>query len=182
MHKTMVDPRLPLRGLDLIGDDGEILETFWHHQAISVLEDCIYYLWKGRQDFFAGGNMFIYYNREGACHRDFRGPDFFVVKGVPRNKDRPYWAVWEEGGHFPNFILELLSPSTAQEDRTTKKDDYEQIFHTPEYFLYDPDTLLLEGYRLTPAGYEPLTPNTEGRLWSEELGVWIGKWYFNFLG
>jgi hypothetical protein len=30
-----------------------------------------------RQDYFVGGNMFIYYSRRQVRNRDFRGPDFF---------------------------------------------------------------------------------------------------------
>ncbi len=181
MNKTMVDPRLPLRGLELIAEDGEPMESDWHRLAMNLLIECVHYLWRGRQDYFAGGNMFIYYNRDQARHRDFRGPDFFVVKGAARRSLRDYWAVWEEEGRFPNVIVELLSPRTAQEDRTTKKAIYEQIFQTPEYFIYDPHTYTLEGWRLTPAGYQALLPNMEDRLWSEELGVWIGKYVCQYL-
>jgi Uma2 family endonuclease len=43
-------------------------------------------------------------------------------------------VVWEEGGRYPEVIFEFLSPSTRQADRTVKKELYEQVFRTPEYY------------------------------------------------
>jgi hypothetical protein len=62
-----------------------------------------------------------------------------------------------------------------------KKDVYEQVFRTPEYFLYDPDADRLEGWRLSGA-YQPIELNERGWLWSERLGGWIGRWQGAYLG
>jgi len=66
--------------------------------------------------------------------RAFRGPDVFIVLNVDGNIRRQKWVVWEEGGRYPNVIFEFLSPSTRQIDRTTKKELYEQVFRTQEYY------------------------------------------------
>ena len=130
-----------------------------------------------RTDYFVGTNTFIYYRVKSTRRRRFRGPDFFFVKGTSRAPIRRYWVVWEEGGRFPNAIIELLSPTTAKEDRTTKKKIYERTFRTPDYFCYDPDTQQLQGWRLNTAGrYEALVANDRGWLWSEEFGLWLGTW------
>src|SRR5207253_10502726 len=76
----------------------------------------------------------------------------------------------------PNLIIELLSPSTAEEDLTTKKDVYEQTFRTPEYYCYDPETRKLDGWRLDDGVYQAISPNDKGRLWSEQLKLWLGTW------
>jgi Uma2 family endonuclease len=152
------------------------LESAWHRDEINLLVELVRQHFDDRDDFFAGGNMFIYYNLEQARNREYRGPDFFYVKGADRFRLRPYWAVWEEGGKFPNVIIELLSPTTAREDRTTKKDLYETTFATPDYFLYDPDTRHLEGWRLRNGRYTAIPPDERGWLWSEELGLWLGTW------
>jgi Uma2 family endonuclease len=138
----------------------------------------------GRKDFYAGGNMFIYYSAEQARHRDYSGPDFFFVQGpdVDHDRPRPYWAIWDEHARFPDVIIELLSPTTAVVDRTTKKDLYERTFRTPEYFLYDPSTQMLEGYRLVKRRYVPLDRDARGWLWCEELGLWVGTWRGEFQG
>ena len=43
-------------------EDGEPLETNWHRIQINLLVDLTNQLWYDRTDFFAGGNMFIYYS------------------------------------------------------------------------------------------------------------------------
>jgi Uma2 family endonuclease len=156
--------------------DGEPLDSPWHRDEINLLVETVRCRFPDRTDYFAGGNMFIYFSLERARNQDFRGPDFFYVKGVDRYRDRRYWAVWDEGGKYPNVIVELLSASTAKEDRTTKKTVYEQTFRTPEYFLYDPDMQALEGWRLAGTRYARIEPNEKGRLWSEQLELWLGTW------
>src|SRR2546421_257487 len=84
-------------------------------------------------------------------------------RDVPLPPPRPYWAVWQEGGRYPNVIIELTSPSTEREDRTTKWTLYERTFRTPEYFIYDFDTGRVEGWRLSAAlAYEPIPANDRG--------------------
>ncbi len=95
--------------------------------------------------------MFVYYSRDQAMNRDFRGPDCFVVLDVPGDRERQGWIVWEEEGRYPDIIIELMSPSTAQVDFTQKKDLYERTFRTPKYFVYDPfKPESLRGWRLDP--------------------------------
>ena len=115
---------------------------------------------------------------QGGKKRAFRGPDVFWVGGVDPAREREAWIAWEEDGRLPDFILELLSPKTAKNDRTVKKDLYAWVFGTSEYFLYDPRRRTLEGFRLAAPGiYRPLTPDAQGRLWSEQLGVFLGLWH-----
>ncbi|MFM7440722.1 MAG: Uma2 family endonuclease, partial [Snowella sp.] len=80
------------------------------------------------------------------------------------------WVVWEEDGRYPDLIIELLSDSTANVDRTTKLDLYAGRFHTPEYFYFSPETLEFAGFRLDFNQYRPIPPNAQGWLWSESLG------------
>jgi Uma2 family endonuclease len=168
---------------ELVTSDGEPLESNWHVIQMNLLIDLIYQVIseRGRTDFFAGGNMFVYYSyeqaREIAAGRPyFRGPDVFYVGGVEGGIERDAWVAWEEGDRLPDLIVELLSPKTAQIDRTVKKDLYSRVFHTREYFLYEPKTKKLEGFRLKGDLYQPLRLNEQGRLWSEELGLEVGLW------
>jgi Uma2 family endonuclease len=163
---------------DLIFDDGEPLETNRHRIAMNLLIRSINHAWKDRNDYFAGGNMFIYYSRSQAKNRDFRGPDFFTVLDIDGSYDRQGWVVWDEGGHYPDVIIELLSESTAAIDKGAKKTLYERVFRTFNYFVFDPfDANSLEGWELNNRGrYQPLAPNAQGHLWSESLGLWLGTW------
>ena len=149
------------------------LESYLHLQQLLLLMSCLDWLWKERTDYFAAGNLTIYYSPEQQKTRNFRGPDFFVVLNTER-KPRNSWVVWEEGGKYPNVIVELLSPSTANVDRTTKKEIYQDIFRTPEYFWFSPNTLEFQGFELIRGEYEPIQPNEPGRLWSKQLELFLG--------
>ncbi len=171
--------------------DGEPLETAWHPIQISLLIALLEYHWRERDDFYVAGNTFIYYTLEQAQHilktkgrtKRFKGPDFFCVRGVPHDPPRRYWVVWEEGDRYPDVIIELLSPTTKRIDRTTKKDLYERTFRTPEYFLFDLDVPLLEGWRLGARGrYREIRPDRRGWMWSDQLGLWLGTWHGTYLG
>jgi Uma2 family endonuclease len=167
---------------DLPEEDGEPLESNWHRAEINVLIESTHQHRQGAKDFYAGGNMFIYYSMKQALSHDYRGPDFFVVLNVDGSYDRKSWVVWLEDGRYPNVIVELLSPRTRRTDETTKKKLYAETFRTPEYFYYDPDELVLQGFRLANNEYVDLPPNEHGRLWSAELNVWLGLWEGEYLG
>jgi Uma2 family endonuclease len=168
--------------VDLAETDGEPLETPWHRDEINLLvEQVRQALRSRRRNYFVGGNMFIYFNLDQARKRNFKGPDFFFVDGV-EDKDRRYYVVWEEGGRYPDVIIELLSPKTRRVDLTTKKDVYERVFRTPEYFCYDPQTRRLRGWRLTGQVYEPLAPDSGGRLHCRTLGLSLGEWEGEYQG
>jgi Uma2 family endonuclease len=172
---TFTVPKPP-SGADLPAEDGIPLESNWQRAQINLLIDIINHHWQERLDFYAGGNMFIYYSAQRLKREDALGPDFFVVKGVDKARIRHSWVVWEEGGKYPDVIIELVSPSTRQADESHKKERYEHVFHTPEYFLYYPDEQRLAGWQLVGGAYEPITPDDRKRLWSNELGLWLATW------
>jgi Uma2 family endonuclease len=173
----------PVPARYLVESDGIPLESIWHVNAMLLLLASVHHRLRPRKDYFAGGNNFIYYSAEQARNKDYRGPDFYFVDGVPLAKKRKYWAVWDEGGRFPDFIVELMSPTTAHEDLTTKKTLYERTFRTPEYFCYDPDTHKLHGWRLSAHGrYRKIPVNKQGWMWSEVLHLYVGLWEGTYLG
>jgi len=53
----------------------------------------------------------------------------------------------------PDFVVEVLSASTAANDRGVKFDDY-AAHGVPEYWIIDPDTETVEQYRLAGELYE----------------------------
>ena len=168
----------PLPPTDLIFDDGEPLESNRHRIAMNVLIEGIHQAYRGRDDYFSAGNMFVYYSSEQVRNREFKGPDFFVTLNVDGTKERQGWVVWEEAGRYPDAIVELMSPSTAKQDTGKKKDLYEQTFKTRDYFVYDPfDKHSLQGWYLSSnLCYEEIVPDDRGWLWCESLGLWLGIW------
>jgi Uma2 family endonuclease len=149
------------------------LETDLHLRQMLLLISCLEWLWKNRQDFYCAGNLTIYYSPHQRKSEHFRGPDFFVVLGTER-KSRKSWVVWEEEGKYPNVIVELLSPSTAETDRGLKKQIYQDIFRTPDYFWFDPGSLEFRGFELLSGEYQELQPNSQGWLWSRQLQLFLG--------
>ncbi|MFM7279000.1 MAG: Uma2 family endonuclease [Microcystis aeruginosa] len=160
------------------------LESYTHLQQILILLQCLEWLWQDRNDYFAAANLSIYYSPNQKKSEDFRGPDFFVVLGTERRLDRKSWVVWGEGGKYPDVIVEILSPSTAKVDRGQKKQIYQDIFRTPDYFWFDPETLEFQGFRLMEGQYQAIEPTDRGWLWSDRLGLFLGIYqqqlrYFN---
>ncbi len=156
------------------------LETDRHREQINHLINEIKWWWRHRRDFYASGNLTIYYNPDQKTNQDFRGPDFFVILNTdPR--ERRSWMIWNENYAYPNLIIELLSPTTAHVDRTTKKELYQDQFQTPEYFWFDPNlpedpnTLQeFEGFRLIDGEYQPILRTERGWMWSEQLELYLG--------
>lgn len=149
------------------------LETVLHLQQMILLLDCLNWLWRDRSDYFAAGNLSIYYSPQQHKSEDVRGPDFFVVLETEK-RPRRSWTVWEEGGKYPHVIVEILSESTADTDRNLKKKIYQDIFRTPDYFWFDPDSQEFAGFHLVNGKYEPLQPNPEGWRWSAQLQLFLG--------
>jgi Uma2 family endonuclease len=157
---------------DLESDEPE-LESDLHRDQIELLLACLKWYWRSRDDFYATGNLTIYYSQERITTREFRGPDFFVVLDC-KNHPRSSWMLWAEDGKYPNVIVELLSNSTARVDRTTKKELYQNTFRTPEYFWFHPITLEFQGFRLIAGKYEAIIANESGWLWSQQLELFLG--------
>jgi Uma2 family endonuclease len=157
---------------DLYSDEPP-LETELHLRQIIIFLQCLEWLWRDRNDFYAAGNLTVYYSPHQRKSEFFRGPDFFVVLGTQR-KTRKSWVVWEEDGKYPNVIIEILSDSTANTDRGLKKEIYQDTFRTPDYFWFDPYTLEFAGFHLVDGKYQTLEPTAQGHLWSQQLGLYLG--------
>lgn len=158
---------------DLYSDEPP-LESELHLEQIMLLLKCLKWLWRDKNDFYAAGNLTIYYSQNKRKTEDFRGPDFFVVLDTER-KTRKSWVVWAEDGKYPNIILEILSESTANIDKDLKKKLYQDTFRTPDYFWFDPYTLEFAGFHLVDGKYQPLEPNNQGHLWSQQLELYLGN-------
>lgn len=157
---------------DLYSDEPP-LETELHLRQIILLLTCLEWLWQDKNDFYAAGNLTIYYSPNQLKSEYFRGPDFFVVLRCER-KTRKSWVVWEEDGKYPNVILEILSESTAATDKGLKKEFYQNTFRTLDYFWYDPYTQEFAGFHLVDGEYQSLQASEFGYLWSQQLQLYLG--------
>jgi Uma2 family endonuclease len=156
---------------DLPYDDGEPMETARHRDQMILLITSLKLHWADRSGYYVGGNMFVHYDPSNK--RRSRGPDFFLVLDV-EDRERKSWVVWQEGMRFPNLIIELLSDTTCEVDKGEKKELYEQLFRTPEYYLYDPFSQEFIGYYLYGGHYQEVQPDTEQRIFSAVTGLYLG--------
>jgi Uma2 family endonuclease len=156
----------------LYSDEPE-MESSLHYMQLLLLVTCLEWLWRDQTNFFIGANLTIYFSRQQLRNRDFRGPDFFLVKQTDK-RPRNSWVVWEENGKYPDLIIELLSDSTANVDRGLKKALYQDHFRTPEYFWFAPDSQEFEGFRLVGNQYQTIVPTESGWRWSETLDLYLG--------
>ena len=160
---------------ELPSDDGIPMESQRHKLQMDLLIYPLIPWLKNREDGYVGGNMFVYFSSAQLKNQDFRGPDVFVVLGVPKG-ERKSWVVWEEG-KAPDLVIELLSEQTAQEDKTTKKQIYQDRLRVPEYFWYDPfNPEDLAGFILEDGIYQPLSFERQNKLVSQRLGLSLVLW------
>jgi Uma2 family endonuclease len=155
-------------------DDGMPMETQRHALQLQLLMDPLRLFYTDRQDAYVGGNMFVYFSLDQVRHQDFRGPDFFVVLGVPK-RERKSWVVWQEG-KGPDVVIELLSDSTAAQDKGEKKTIYQDRLRVPEYFWFDPFSGEWAGSVLRDGGYEDIAEDSHGRLLSQCLRLALIRW------
>ncbi len=101
---------------------------------------------------------------------------------IDGTKPREGWVVWQEAGRYPDLIVELMSPTTAQVDLTTKKHLYEKTFHTRNYFVYNPfDPDSLRGWCLDRNhSYQELQKNDLGWLWCSTFRILVRNLVGNY--
>lgn len=105
-------------------------------------------------------------------------PDTFVVKGIQnKEQNRTKFIVANEGVR-PALIIEVVSPRYRKEDREIKVVEYAKA-RVQEYAIIDRRTYRAQildevlGYRLIETHYQPITPDDEGRILCDTVGLWL---------
>ncbi len=119
----------------------------------------------GLPDVFISGAFYICYDRTDGNRR--LQPDSLIAFDVDaeaiRNNLPNYW-IWEVG-KAPDFVIEIASPSTAENDLGIKRDLYAEL-GIAEYWRFDPTGgelygQPLAGERLVEGGYQPYELHTK---------------------
>jgi colicin import membrane protein len=110
--------------------------------------------------------------------------DIPVFLGLKRYHDRATFDVANTEAR-PALVIEVTNPLTRQNDRGPKFNYYYRA-GVPIYLIADvPEQdddrrIVLVGYRHTPAGYEPIVADSQGRIFLEpvrcSLGVTLNSW------
>jgi Uma2 family endonuclease len=110
-------------------------------------------------------------------------PDFTVIHGFRNPEEQRIVFDVPSEGVRPSLIIEVVTSDFAElrcNDYVAKVEIYERA-GIPEYLILEPllterDDILLTGYRLDSEGrYQPIEPDSEGRLLSETTGLLFGK-------
>ena len=102
-------------------------------------------------------------------------PDTMVALDATTIRGRTSFDMVREG-HFPPFVLEVVSPSSKARDEREKKRAYD-LLGVQEYVIFTPyarKPSTLVGWRRGESGrFEPWSADAEGRLWSTVLALYI---------
>ncbi len=160
---------------DLPCEDGIPMETERHFLQMGLLLETVQPWLAQRGSGYAGGDMFLYFSPAQVRGQYFCGPDVFVALDVSQH-ERKSWVVWQEG-KGPDLVIELLSESTGNYDKTVKKRIYHNQVHVPEYYWYDPfDPDDWAGFRSDGVDYRPLPQDSLGRMFSPQLQLFLLRW------
>ena len=124
---TIAPPEIEIREAPTLSEeypysDGRVLmEADPHANAIVAMRNQLQAHFEGLADIYVAGSMAVYYSQ--GDQEAVVAPDLFVALGVER-KDRQSYKIWEEGGVVPAFVVEVVSPSTARRDATSKQRTY----------------------------------------------------------
>ncbi|MCP4104758.1 MAG: hypothetical protein GY749_04350 [Desulfobacteraceae bacterium] len=137
-----------------------------------------------------GSDLNLYYDLNNRFN--YKRPDWFAVLDVPylyeNREGRLSYVIWNEKTP-PFIVIELLSPSTKNEDlgRTQRKSGkpptkwkvYEQILGVPYYIVYNRYKDRLRAFQLKGGQYcEILVPGN--RMWLAGLNLGLGVWSGSF--
>lgn len=156
--------------VDYPESDGKPMgETDLHRDWMIRIFDLLRHRYRGRR-VYVSSNLLVYY--EQGVPAKLIVPDVFAIKDCEPSQRRVF-KIWDEG-KAPDVAFEVTSKSTRREDSVFKPHVFAQI-GIKEFFLYDPTaeylTPPLQGFRLQPAGYSPIEPDSAGSLECAELGL-----------
>ncbi len=151
-------------------DKRPMAETDDHRDLMVEVIDTLKLRYARYPKVYVSGNLLVFY--EPGDRLRHLSPDVFVAKGVPKH-NRENYLIWKER-KGPDWILELTSRSTREEDLDDKFWLYQDKLKVREYFLFDPHVEYLDpplmGYRLRQGKYKRIRP-VDGRLPSQVLGL-----------
>lgn len=134
MNTDVIDLAALLADDPTFAEDDEPLASQQHRDVI----DSVYYLLRDRlagPSLFVAAELRVYRNSQAVAAREYREPDLLVALGRP-DYQRLIYLLSEEG-RAPDFVLEVLSDSTKDQDAQEKRRWYRGI-GVREYVIADP--------------------------------------------
>lgn len=113
---------------------------------------------------FVAGDL-LWYPIEGD-NRTRCAPDVMVALGRPKG-DRGSYKQWEEDGIAPQVVFEIASPGNTLKELHETKLEFYDTYGVQEYYLFDPDRILLKGWQRGEGDTLSVIPEMQG--WESPL-------------
>lgn len=170
--------RIPLTDEEILHpEEGYIMPERTYHELIcDDLGDMLKVRYEEQTDMAIFHDLIFEWDQSGIGPY---APDIAIVPNVRnRDADRGRFLVTEEGTR-PLLIIEVVSPSTRENDRVKKVKHYARV-GVQEYIYIDHWTRKgqeiweIVGYRLDEGQYVPMLPDEDGALYCRAVGLRIG--------
>jgi len=152
-------------------DGKPMAENTRQYRWIVLIKENLEILWAGRPDVFIAADLLWYPVPVKKGPAPGQAPDVLVVFGRPKG-ERSSYRQWEEENIPPQVVFEILSDSnkTAEgRSEMKRKLAFYQQYGVEEYYIYDPDEWLLEGWQRQGERLLPIEPMSD---WvSPRLGI-----------
>ncbi len=146
-------------------DGKPMAENTLQFEWIVTIKEGLNAVFKDDPNVFVAGDL-LWYPVEGDP-KTCAAPDALAAFGRPKGY-RGSYKQWEEDDIAPQVVFEVLSPNNRFEEMRRKYEFYER-FGVEEYYLYDPDHVVLEGWRRVGDHFQVI-PELDGWI-SPRLGV-----------
>lgn len=127
-------------------DGNPMSDNTEQYRWIVIIKENLEIMFADDPNVFVAGDLLWYPLR----HTQKRvAPDVMVAIGRPKGR-RGSYRQWLEDNMPPQVVFEILSPSNKDRrgmDSLEEKFDFYQNYGAKEYYIYDPDDLILEGWQ-----------------------------------
>jgi Uma2 family endonuclease len=139
--------------IDYPDSDGKpMADNTLQFQWIVMIKDVLETMFWDDIDVFVAGDL-LWYPVEGD-NKTRQAPDILIAFGRPKGRRGSYMQ-WVEGGIAPQVVFEILSPGNRPAEMEVKFQFYDR-YGVEEYYLYNPDTGALYGWRRRGQGLKKI--------------------------
>jgi Uma2 family endonuclease len=141
----MAQPITPDRPQPILYPDSDgqpMADNTKQFRWIVTIKENLERLFADNPEVFVAGDL-LWYPVEGQPTIR-QAPDVLVVLGRPKG-DRGSYQQWREGNIAPQVVFEIVSPGNRFGEMLRKLNFYDR-YGVEEYYLYNPDTLELNGF------------------------------------
>jgi Uma2 family endonuclease len=129
-------------------DGKPMADNTQQYRWIVLIKENLEILWAAIPDVFIAADLLWYPVQVNEPPAPCQAPDVMVVFGRPKGERRSY-RQWEEDGIPPQVVFEILSESNqtaAGRREMARKFAFYQQYGVEEYYIYDPEEFILEGW------------------------------------